>query len=259
MTDAERLATITFRYPFRKYQRMLLDQLGSAGTDRSYHVVAPPGAGKTILGLELIRRFGQPAVVFAPTSTVQEQWADKLAMFRPVGSAPDPGLVSLDPASLATVNVFTYQLIAAPAEAGTLLGQAARAAWREDLLDAGRATSAEDAEARLAQLEANNPSAFASELSHRVLRLKHRLLRQAGEEVAPYLHANARRLVGDLVARGVRTVVLDECHHLLDYWALVLRHLLDRLTDPFVVGLTATLPDVHDPVAFENYDSLLVS
>ncbi len=72
MNDAERLTTLAFQHPFRRYQRMVLDQAESAGADRRYHIVAPPGAGKTILGLELIRRIGEPAVVFAPTSTVQE-------------------------------------------------------------------------------------------------------------------------------------------------------------------------------------------
>ena len=71
-----------FRYPFRRYQQMVLDVLGGeAGDDHKLHVVAPPGAGKTIVGLELIRRFGRPAVVFCPTTTIQQQWQEKVGMF----------------------------------------------------------------------------------------------------------------------------------------------------------------------------------
>ena len=55
----------------------------------------------------------------------------------------------------------------------------------------------------------------------------------------------------------MRTVVLDECHHLLDYWAVVLQYLIGRIRDPQVVGLTATLPSPEDGNEYENYTSLL--
>lgn len=76
-------ADFSFRYPFRKYQRMILEQTEQAMQDRKFHIVAPPGAGKTIIGLELIRRFEAPAVVFAPTTTIQYQWYQKVGMFLP--------------------------------------------------------------------------------------------------------------------------------------------------------------------------------
>lgn len=40
------------------------------------------------------------------------------------------------------------------------------------------------------------------------------------------MHPNARAFIDGLVDRGVKIVVLDECHHLLDYWAIVLVHVL---------------------------------
>ncbi len=61
-----------FRHPVRRYQRMVLDVLATeAGADRKHYIVAPPGSGKTIVGLELIRHFGRPALVFAPTTIIQ--------------------------------------------------------------------------------------------------------------------------------------------------------------------------------------------
>ena len=45
------------------------------------------------------------------------------------------------------------------------------------------------------------------------------------------LHPNARALIQALIDHGVRTIVLDECHHLLDYWAIVLRYLIDQIPD----------------------------
>jgi superfamily II DNA or RNA helicase len=106
---------LCFQHEFRKYQKMMLAQLDNQQADRRWHLVAPPGSGKTIVGLELIRRFRRPAVVFAPTTTIQEQWRDKLAMFTASGTV-DGSLVSTDPRHLAPVNVFTYQLISTRAK-----------------------------------------------------------------------------------------------------------------------------------------------
>jgi hypothetical protein len=57
---------------------------------------------------------------------------------------------------------------------------------------------------------------------------------------------------------------LDECHHLLDWWALVVGALVERLDEGLggasplaVVGLTATLPDPDSSREAENYRGLL--
>jgi hypothetical protein len=103
----------------------------------------------------------------------------------------------------------------------------------------------------------NNPDAYGKELGRRAGRAKRDLLRRGDVDVACFLHPNPRALIDGLVHRGVRTVVLDECHHLLYYWAVVLRHLIGRIRDPQVVGLTATLPSPEDGNEYENYTSLL--
>ena len=80
---------LRFEGRFRRYQTSMLGLAADNPTaDRRYHLVAPPGSGKTIIGLELIGRFGRPAVVFAPTTTIQGQWIEKLAMFT-AGSGGD--------------------------------------------------------------------------------------------------------------------------------------------------------------------------
>ena len=48
--------------------------------------------------------------------------------------------------------------------------------------------------------------------------------------------SSGSRQVGDL------TLVLDECHHLLEVWGRLLQEVLDELPDAFVLGLTATPP-----------------
>ncbi len=249
-------ADLRFRYPFRKYQRMVLETIVPENTDDKYHIVAPPGSGKTIIGLELVRRFGQPAVIFAPTTTIQLQWQEKLGLFT-TDEARLGQLASTDPRDLKPINIFTYQLISAPAAAKGHLYDLAEQLWLQDLVDEGRAADLDEARQRLRELKEGNPRLFRRERARRVQRSKRRLLRDPDVDLASLLHPNARRLIDDLAAYGVRTVVLDECHHLLDYWAIVLRYLLQRLEQPRVIGLTATLPSPDGDEEFENYDALL--
>ncbi|MDP9068270.1 MAG: DEAD/DEAH box helicase family protein [Actinomycetota bacterium] len=250
------LARLKFQYPFRKYQNMMLSLVEAGPGDRRHHLVSPPGSGKTIVGLELIRRFGRPAVVFAPTTTIQEQWRAKVAMFLPGGESVD-GLVSTDADDRAAINVFTYQLISVPGEADERLRELAEKLWIEELVRDDQTSDEAAAKVRLETLRTNNPEDFRREIGRRCVRLRRSSLREGAVDPTSVLHPNAISLIDDLVDAGVGTVVLDECHHLLDYWAIVLRSLIERIDEPDVVGLTATLPSPEDGNEYENYTSLL--
>lgn len=56
---------VKFKGTFRSYQQKVLDHSAKYLADGKINVVAAPGSGKTILGLELIRRLGKPAVIFS--------------------------------------------------------------------------------------------------------------------------------------------------------------------------------------------------
>jgi superfamily II DNA or RNA helicase len=56
------------------------------------------------------------------------------------------------------------------------------------------------------------------------------------------LHPNGRRLISRLQDSGPWTLVLDECHHLLEIWGRLLAAVVASLADPCVIGLTATPP-----------------
>ena len=106
---------------------------------------------------------------------------------------------------------------------------------------------------RIRRMAEANPDAYRDELGKRVKRVRRELLAADGATAYEYLHPNARALIDRIAAAGVGTVVLDECHHLLDYWAIVLRALIARLDRPYVIGLTATLPSLEDADEYENY------
>lgn len=247
---------LSFRYPFRKYQRMILEQVAAQQKDNKYHIVAPPGSGKTILGLELIRQFNTPAVVFAPTTTIQAQWYEKVGMFLdPADKVSE--FACMEPDQRAPIHIFTYQLISTQAEAQEHIKESALLLWKEELVSDGQAADLEKAEERLSTLKQNNPQDYRKEIAKYTKRVKHKLLYEPDVDIEPFLHPNARKLIKELIQNGVQTIVLDECHHLLDYWAIVLRYFISRINNPRVVGLTATLPSPENDEEYENYTSLL--
>lgn len=68
---------LKFRYEFRDYQQRVLDTLNEKLDDNKLHIVAAPGSGKTILGLEIIRRIDSPAIVLVPSISIREQWIER--------------------------------------------------------------------------------------------------------------------------------------------------------------------------------------
>lgn len=55
---------LQFQGDWRSYQQRVLDHADEYLKDGKIHIVAPPGSGKTTLGIELIRRIGGLALFF---------------------------------------------------------------------------------------------------------------------------------------------------------------------------------------------------
>jgi superfamily II DNA or RNA helicase len=66
--------------------------------------------------------------------------------------------------------------------------------------------------------------------------------RLSDAELLGSLHQNGRRLLATLKAAGPVTLVLDECHHLLETWGRLLVAIVGELPGPRIIGLTATPP-----------------
>ena len=60
---------VKFKWEFRDYQQRVLDNANKYLLDGKINIVAAPGSGKTILGLELIRRCNAPCIILSPTTT----------------------------------------------------------------------------------------------------------------------------------------------------------------------------------------------
>ncbi|MHA1740589.1 MAG: DEAD/DEAH box helicase family protein [Candidatus Thorarchaeota archaeon] len=103
--------SMRFRYDWRSYQKRVLDELEGYLNDKRVHVVAAPGSGKTVLGLEIVRRLGRPTLVLAPTLAIRDQWVERLVeLFLPEKSETPPW-VSREIDHPAEFTVSTYQAL----------------------------------------------------------------------------------------------------------------------------------------------------
>ena len=267
--------------PLRAYQEDLLAAVDPAD-GATLHIVAPPGAGKTLLGLALAVANGRRALVLAPTTVVRAQWAEQARRFFrvPAGAPPDassdasdgvlsdassdapdeiPPVAAAPPAPGrrgAHLTALTYQSLAVVDDSGPWQ-EAARRRWIDELARDGRSPAR--AGAWLDELAASNRSAYTRGIRSRAAAVR-RVDELDDDAVAALLSSSARERLDALIDDGVATIVVDECHHLRAHWAVVVQYLRRRLAAagraPTLIGLTATAPSREDP-SYARYHALL--
>ena len=100
--------SVQFRHAWRPYQARVIAELDSHLKDNHFHLVAAPGSGKTVVGLEVLRRLGKPALVFAPTVAIRDQWIRRfLDSFW--NEAQPPYWLSTDLSEPRLLTITTYQ------------------------------------------------------------------------------------------------------------------------------------------------------
>ena len=178
----------------------MLDELQDHLTDRHLHVIAPPGSGKTVLGLEVAIRLNKPTLILAPTIAIRNQWIQRFCeLFLQTTLTPD--WISRDIRNPKFMTVVTYQGL-----------HAACNNWR---IEEEEFDDEEENE------ENGNSISTNSELD---------------------------KIVSGLKSQNIKTIVVDEAHHLKNDWWQTLTKVKDQL-DPIIVGLTATPP--YDVTATE--------
>ena len=104
-------SVVQFHGTFRDYQQTVLNNAGQHLEDGKIHIVAAPGSGKTILGLELIRKMGVPALVLSPSVTIRQQWGERFEEgFLPAGEILED-YVSFDLHDSRLITSVTYQAL----------------------------------------------------------------------------------------------------------------------------------------------------
>ena len=69
---------LSFKGTWRRYQERVLNSSDAYLSDKKIHIVAAPGAGKTTLGIELIRRTQKPCLILSPRIVIREQWLERI-------------------------------------------------------------------------------------------------------------------------------------------------------------------------------------
>ena len=207
---------------------------------RRLHVVAPPGSGKTVLGLylwaEIIQR---PCLVLSPNSAIQSQWAARVDLFE--SSLSTKQLVSTDPLAPAWLTSLTYQSVTMPARDQVELTAQARQLWVEKLIDEQQVANREEANIWISDLEANNAEYFGKQFGNYKKKVRDEASR-SGDSIS-LLHPASQATLQRIAEMKIGAIILDECHHLLGHWGRVLSDALEILGQPIVIGLTATPPD----------------
>jgi superfamily II DNA or RNA helicase len=211
------LDMMAFRKNWRTYQSRLLDQLDLYLQDKRFHLVAAPGSGKTVLGLEIIRRLNQATLVLAPTITIRDQWVDRLIeLFLPAGTG-QPSWVSTELRKPALLTVTTYQAL-----------HAACAQEPEQ-----QSNGSEDENAAADDLEPED-----------------------GNDVANHRGLNRTAIPEFLHQAGFTALVVDEAHHLRAEWWRTLTAVAEHLSQPTIVALTATPPYDVSSFEWQRYEKL---
>lgn len=187
---------IQFQGTFRNYQQRVLDHAGGyLKRDGKIHIVAAPGSGKTILGLELIKRLEAPALILSPTVIIRQQWGDRFVeRYLPVDESLN--------------DYFSFSL-SKPGLITSITYQSLHSAYKQE------------------QLLYDNEDGTTTEEN--------------------YTNFN---LINFIKTSNIRTLCLDEAHHLKNEWQKSLEQFILKIGDDVsLVALTATPP--YDAITSE--------
>lgn len=101
---------VKFKGTFRDYQKRILDNANTYLDDGKINIVAAPGSGKTVLGLELIVRLGEPCLILSPTTTIRNQWGERFAEHF-LNGEDESEYVSYDLKTPKAITCVTYQAL----------------------------------------------------------------------------------------------------------------------------------------------------
>ena len=99
---------IAFKYEYRNYQKRALKEIDKYIDDNKIHIVAAPGAGKTILALKLVFDFNVNTLILVPTIAIREQWVERMLNdFTNI----DKKQISTSLKELKKFNIISYQAL----------------------------------------------------------------------------------------------------------------------------------------------------
>jgi superfamily II DNA or RNA helicase len=240
-------------YPYQK-EILSVFEAEQKKWEKKIHIVAPPGSGKTIIGCEIMCRIGAPALILVPNLTLLGQWRDKLEkLFFESGETSDE-LISTSIDAIKKINILTYQSLAGSDDGADEIQEEIYEAWyqseKADFTTKGLFLEF------LSELKLSDPEEYREWYTKARKKVKNSgdtdtTRKMMKEKIHTYTKA--------LKEYGVKTMIVDEAHHLTSWWSHVLFEIWSDLGEPHIIGLTAT-PPFEDVDYFEldlSYTKLL--
>lgn len=205
---------LKFKYTWRKYQARVLENTKEYVADGKVHIVAAPGSGKTTLGIELIARMRECALVLAPSITIREQWKERIVDgFLCEGLNPDD-YISQDLKNPRAITIATYQAL-----------HSAMNRYKGSLDESGNVEEDKDSDD---------------------------LLKVSAKNVEEVDYSDFD-IVKTMKENKIGLVCLDECHHLRSEWWKALEELKKEMGGFKVIALTATPPYDSNATMWNRY------
>ena len=108
MAKTDFISELKFKGSWRSYQERILKELNNYLDDSKLNIVAAPGAGKTILGIEVLLRLKNNALILAPTITIKNQWKQRIEDYF-LEKNSDSSFISTDIRNISEITISTYQ------------------------------------------------------------------------------------------------------------------------------------------------------
>lgn len=194
-----------FKGNWRKYQDDVLKEFDKHLSDRKINIVAAPGSGKTILGLEMIRRLHQYVLILTPTITIKNQWKERF-MEAYVPNNMEIDYISDDIYNLNKFNIVTYQALHYALNKKRIKEE--NELWEEETKTRVKTESVD------------------------------------------------YDLINVLKDKQIKTIVLDEAHHLRAEWWKSLCEVIKNIDDIKIISLTATPPYDVDENEWRRYEEV---
>jgi len=100
---------VAFKGTFRGYQQRVLDNAEQFLAEGKLNIVAAPGSGKTILGLEMIRRIGEACLIVSPTIATRDHWGKRFGEYFLEDVRDFKKFFSTDVERAGVINAMTYE------------------------------------------------------------------------------------------------------------------------------------------------------
>lgn len=221
-----------FNGKWRSYQKRVLDKSAQYLADKRMHIVAAPGSGKTTLGIELIRRLNAPALILSPSINIRDQWLARIReAYIPEGTETE-GLLSNSIKEPGAITAITYQALHSGMTKKK--GKEAESGTAEEAAESGTEELPEEA--------AQKDSVAEKTMEGNAL-----------NEDTDYSDFD---FFATVKGNGIRTICLDEAHHLRSEWWKALEEMVKKLPECTVISLTATPPYDSTLAQWERYIGL---